>query len=421
MRDIGLALILCVVLPMAFRRPWFGALAWVWISVLSPHRMTYGFMYDAPVAQLIALACMLGLVFSKEHRRVPMAPPVVWMILFTVWMVITFPFSLLGASENWPQLDKVLKVMLMNLVVLAPLYTRKHVDQLIAVFALSLAFFGTKGGVFAIATGGNFQVRGGGGFIEPNNELALALVTGIPLVYYLSLRVAKAWQRWGLLMVIFLMSVAAIASQSRGALLAIAAMTGAFILRSPSRIRLIIPIVLTAVFILAFMPDKYWDRIETINTYQSDASAMGRINAWMMAWNIATSNFFGGGFSLEVQSIFDRYAPDPSFIAVAHSNYFQVLGQHGFVGLILYLGIWISMYRSCLWIYKNSNEARDKQLARMIEISMAGFFVGGAFLNLAFWDGPYYVMIAVVILRYKILSAKTVQGGAGPKLPPAVV
>ena len=63
---------------------------------------------------------------------------------------------------------------------------------------------------------------------------------------------------------------------------------------------------------------------------------MGRINAWTMALNLAKDNFFGGGFSIYESAVFARYAPDPEARA-AHSIYFQVLGEHGFVGLFLFL------------------------------------------------------------------------------------
>jgi putative inorganic carbon (HCO3(-)) transporter len=405
MRDIALALLLAGVIPASFMRPWFGALAWVWISIMNPHKLAYGFMWSAPLAQLIALAMIAGLFFRRDHRGFPMAAPMVWMILFTLWMCITFPFSLVDTSANWEQLNKILKIMLMNAVVLIPLHTRRHVDLLIGAMALSIAFYGAKGGLFAIATGANYHVVGPEStFIGPNNEIGLAIVMTIPLLYYLSLRAEKWWVRWAVWIGIFLSSIGAVATQSRGALLAIAAMAGVLFLRSQQRWRLILPILLTSAFILAFMPDKWFARMETIQDHKSDASAMGRIYAWILAWNVARNHFFGGGFTLETEDLFERYSPSYEFVAVAHSLYFQVLGHHGFVGLFLYLGMGWSTLRTCWWIHANSSAPEDKQLARLAEVSFVGFGVGGAFLSLAYFDGPYYLMVALVVLRYKVLG-----------------
>lgn len=198
--------------------------------------------------------------------------------------------------------------------------------------------------------------------------------------------------------------VAALGTQSRGGLLGVLGMTIAFVLRSQRRARLIVPIIALMFFTMAFMPDSWWDRMETIATYKEDESAMGRINAWIVAYRVASDHFFGGGFYLEAPTIFDRYAPNPEFIAVAHSIYFQVLGQHGYVGLLLYLAFWFSTWRTCRWIARNSSSFEDQALARMIEVSFAGFAVGGAFLNLAYFDGPYYLMAALVIVRYKLMN-----------------
>jgi len=198
--------------------------------------------------------------------------------------------------------------------------------------------------------------------------------------------------------------IAALGSQSRGGLLGVLGMCFAFLARSQRRMRFVLPIIGLAVFVIAFMPESWWERMHTIRNYEEDQSAMGRINAWTLAWNVATHNFFGGGFYLESPEVFGAYAPDPSFIAVAHSIYFQVLGQHGFVGLALFVALWVSAWRCCRWIARNSDSAADQTLARMIEISFAGYAVGGAFLNLAYFDGPYYLMAALVIVRYKILN-----------------
>lgn len=419
MRDIALALVLAVLIVMALKRPWIGALAWVWVSSMSPHQMAYGFMLHAPVAQMVALALLCGLLFSKDHKSFPDALPIKLMITFTVWMCITFPFSIVSSSENYDQLEKVLKIMLLNLIIIIPLHTRKHVDYLLATVAASIGFFGVKGGVFSLATGGVHQVRGGGGFIEPNNELALALIMTIPLILYFALSAERRAVRYALFGAIFLSSVAAVSSQSRGALVAILAMWVAFMFRSTNRLRIFLPTVLTAVFIAAFMPESWWERMQTISTYDEDASALGRLNAWQVAWNVATHHFFGGGFYLEDPSVFNQFAPNPGFIAVAHSIYFQVLGHHGFVGLAIYLSMWFVTLRTCSWIYKNSTSMADKQLARMAEISLVGFATGGAFLSLAYYDAPYYIMIALVILRYKVMQNKPMTGVSKHSARPA--
>lgn len=404
MRDIILAGVLGVLAPLGLLHPWMGVMLWCWVSLMSPHRMTYGFMYDAPVAMITGVVTLLGLLLSRDPKKLPLAAPLVWLALFAVWIVVCYPFSIVPTSYNIDQVDKVLKIYLFTFIAVAVLWTRKQVDVLIAVCALSIAFFGVKGGVFTILTGGAYRVRGDGGFIAGNNEIALAMIMIIPLLYYFVVTQTNVWVKRALWLSMLLTAVAVLGTQSRGGLLGILGMTTAFIARSQHRARLIVPILLVTMFVIAFMPESWWERMETIGNYKEDESAMGRINAWIVAWNVARDHFFGGGFYLESPTIFDRYAPNPEFIAVAHSIYFQVLGQHGFVGLALYLCFWISTWRTCRWLARHAKSFEDQVLARMCEVSFVGFAVGGAFLNLAYFDGPYYLMAALVVMRYKLFK-----------------
>jgi putative inorganic carbon (HCO3(-)) transporter len=153
--------------------------------------------------------------------------------------------------------------------------------------------------------------------------------------------------------------------------------------------------------LLSFMPEQWWDRMGTIKTYDDDSSAGGRINAWWMAWNLAKDNFFGGGFMVSKAELFARYAPDPLDVHAAHSIYFMVLGEQGFIGLFLFLAIWILVWRSA---GRLRNEGRKQpqtmwlsHLGGMCQVSLAGYAVGGAFLSLSYYDLPYNVLVLVVL------------------------
>lgn len=174
-------------------------------------------------------------------------------------------------------------------------------------------------------------------------------------------------------------------------------------LKSKEKMKLGLLMALATPVLLALMPSKWFDRMDTINEYQEDASAMGRVNAWKMATNLASDRVTGGGFEIYDAGVFARYAPNPQDIHAAHSIYFQVLGEHGFPGLALYLALGITTWRSASAIVRHSLPYADLKwaadLARMIQVSLLGFAVGGAFLSLAYFDVPYYLMAAVVATR----------------------
>ena len=93
------------------------------------------------------------------------------------------------SAAAWEQMSKVSKIFLMIFVSMMLINTRERLIQLVWVIALSIGFFGVKGGIFTITTGGGFRVQGpAGSFIAGNNEMGLALAMTVPLLYYLSRR-----------------------------------------------------------------------------------------------------------------------------------------------------------------------------------------------------------------------------------------
>jgi putative inorganic carbon (hco3(-)) transporter len=149
------------------------------------------------------------------------------------------------------------------------------------------------------------------------------------------------------------------------------------------------------------MPQEWYDRMYTIKTYQEDASALGRINAWHTAFNVAKDRVTGGGFEMFRPPTFRQYAPEPFRVHDVHSIYFEVMGEHGFIGfgmfILLAVFTWLranQVIREC----KNDPERKwAADLAAMIQVSLVGYGAGGAFLGLAYFDLTYHLMIILVL------------------------
>jgi probable O-glycosylation ligase (exosortase A-associated) len=399
MRDIVLSMLILGLLPMAARRTWVGVLLWTWLSIMSPHRLTFGFAYSMPWAQMAAVATFISLFVDRERLKMAWTAPVISLMLFIVWVCITTFFSL-HMEPSLVQLEKVLKIQLFTLIAFAAIRDRRHIELFVWVNALSIGFYGFKGGLFVIRSGGGERVWGPpGSFIEGNNEVGLAIIMVIPLLYFLRQFAKSRWVRHGLLLVMLLGAVAAIGTYSRGAFLAIVAMGALLWWRAPKRVASGVIIVAVTGAVLAFMPAQWEARMGTIETYEQDGSAMGRINAWTMAFNLANDRFLGAGFETGSQDLFEKYAPIPQARA-AHSIYFQVLGEHGWLGLILFVSIGFFGFLMAARLRRRARNIREAQwiygLAGMLQVSMVGYAVGGAFLSLAYFDLPYNVLVILV-------------------------
>src|SRR5208282_1672716 len=122
-------------------------------------------------------------------------------------------------------MNEVWKILLMLFVTMMLMQSKQRINQLVWVIAMSLAFYGVKGGIFTIINGGVYHVRGPeGSFIGGDNEMGLALIMTIPLLRYLQIITRNIWLRAFLAAAMILCAIATVGSQSRGALLGLCAM-----------------------------------------------------------------------------------------------------------------------------------------------------------------------------------------------------
>ncbi|WP_345794448.1 putative O-glycosylation ligase, exosortase A system-associated [Thauera sp. JM12B12] len=412
MRDLLVTGIVLGALPFIFRNAWIGVLLWTWLSLMNPHKLAWGFATNAPFAALAAGVTLIGLVTTKGPVSLPKSSVIYFLIAFILWMGLTTAFSIYP-ELSLEQYIKVLKIQLMTLVALALLHEKKHIQLFVWVNVLSIGFFGVKGGIYTIQTAGGGRVWGPGGFIGGNNEIGLAMLITIPLMYYLYLTSDAKWIKRGLMAAMLLTAVAVLGTQSRGAFLAIAAMGFVLWLRSPHKANSAFFIVVIAAVLLAFMPDSWFERMGTIRTYQEDGSAMGRITAWKMTFNLANDLFFGGGFYIYTPFVYALYQPDFVKSVVAHSIYFSVLGEHGWVGLGLFLTIWFLVWRDAASLRKRVKGVDDllwvHHLAGMCQVALVGYLVGGAFLSLAYYDYPYNLLVIIAVTQRWLLAHTQVQ------------
>ncbi len=403
MRDLIITMIVMAGALMALSRPHIGLYLWSWLSYMNPHRFSWGFAYSMPFVQVAAITTLVGMFFSGHKVRLPRSPLVWVWAAFVAWQVVT-TFAAIDYDISHEGMVQSLKIQAMILATLLIIQTRQQLDGLVWVIALSIGFFGIKGGVFTILTGGQFRVWGPPeSFIEGNNEIALALIIILPLLRYLQMEAKSVWVRRALIAAMLLCSASIVASYSRGAFLAGSAMTLFLILKSSRRVPLLLGVLVVIPLMLSMMPKQWFERMSTIENYQEDGSAMGRINAWYFAINLANDHpITGGGFRTFRKSLFLIYAPDPEDFHDAHSIYFEVLGEQGYVGLFLFLSIWLGTWLKASRIIRRTREDPGLDwagnLASMCQVALVGYGTGGAFLGLAYFDLPYHIMAMIIVL-----------------------
>lgn len=418
MRDILLITFIVGSLPIAIARPWMGVLLWSWVGLMNPHKLAWGMAHDMPIALMVGLATLAGLVITQDRKPIPWNFQLVLVAILFCYFTFTTFFAW-APIQAWVQWDKVAKILLMVFVTTKLIYTRERIHWLLMVIALSIGFYGFKGGIFTITSGGIHRVEGPAAtFIGENTFLGVGLIMALPLLIFLAREEARPWLRKLLYVTSGLTFISIIFTYSRGALVGLAAIVPLLFLKSKHKIWVVIVLLPLAYFAKDLIPETLYKRAETIQTFEQDRSAMQRIRAWEVAWNLAKDKpFTGGGFEFESGSpqLWFSYA-DPKYeylgndTQAAHSIYFQVLGQHGLFAFALYLALLfstlISLQGTKKKALKDPSTAWIGNYATAVQIGLVGYMTAGAFLNLAYFDLLYVFVSLTAILYRELASAK---------------
>lgn len=430
MRDFILLIIFIGLIPFIFVRPWTGVLVWSWIGYMNPHKLGWGFTHSLPVAMVFGGLTIVTMFMTKEKKGIPLTRETVLLFLLCILFTITTFFAWVP-DDAWAQWDKVMKIFLFTFVTMMLIYGRERIRALVVVIALSLGFFGVKGGIFVLTTGGHNQVLGPpGSFIGGNTSLGLALVMVLPLIVMLAKQADKKWLKRAGYAAALLTIGATVFTYSRGALLGLAATLPFIFLTARKKLLVLLLIVPLAWVGPSLVPKKLLHKESTISTYHEDNSAMQRIQAWSVAWNVALhSPLVGGGFKLENTSN-DRWLRYASFLGdwdnrarAAHSIYFQMLGEQGFTGLILFLLLLFYSFRTLAKVKKEAKSSDSHawmgDYASALQIGLLGYAVSGAFLSLAYFDLFYAYVALAVIMRRELALQATAKSDVWARVMPA--
>ena len=405
MRALVLYIIVFSLLPYCFTKPWIGILLFSWLSYMNPHRYAW---VEFPFAEIIAIATLAGYLFTKDKDKFHMEREMVFILI--LWILFTLNcFTAFNPNQAWLTLQTTSKVLLMTFLTLPLINNKDKLRYLVLVIGFSLGLLGLKGAVFSILTGGVHNVRGpDNSFISGEGDFALALNMILPILFFQARNESKKWLKLSLYACFLGSIISIIFTFRRGGFLALAVVIFLLLLKSNRRIIagiLVAAAILSAPYIIT---DKWFNRMDTIETYEEDASAMGRINAWRLAWNAALDNpLTGTGFKGLDWGAGARYlyAPDNNgpIAGGIHSIYFEMLGEQGFIAFSIYilllLSILVSMQK-LKWKFKNIKSCSwICNYADMLQVSILAYMAGGVFLGRAYFDLFYHLVIIGVLVK----------------------
>lgn len=441
MRDLLFLSLLPVMLYMMAKRPFIGLGMWIWTAMFFPNAWLYGAASGLRYNLIFTGVAILSYVLLRDKPKVRMGSIGLLVMLFFFWTTVSTAMTIGIPEVAWEIWIRFFKVIALFVFVILVVDKKLHVDFFLWCVVLSIGFYGALEALKYIASGGGHMIAGFAGHVlGDRNELALAFVMTLPLCSYLLGEYGKTSKLvgFGLIGVMGLLIAAVIGTQSRGGFIALLGLGGYHFLKSKRKLPLGIFIAIVGVALSSIVSEDWVSRMDSIGEASEDASFMGRVVAWKQSFIMAAQNpFFGGGFkSLETMTVWARLSqdflaynffysgdalPDSTFARAAHSVYFQVLGEHGFGGLAIYLTLLLTAFRKVRQVAsvgrKQGAPTWIINFAVSLQLCLFVFCVGGAALSFAYFELIFAVFGLIVVLHFRILPAALATAKVETQLP----
>lgn len=356
------------------------------------------------IPQLLALASLAGLSWQLWLKR----ETIIWQhlhtqfVIFTLWVLISCILAS-NRGEAFANFNgNFIKIFIMVFAI-SWLPTRLKQLKVIPVLLLFsglviglLALYNKANGI-GLVEGTRVTIgRDIGSMLGDPNDLALVLQFPVSFALAYSFYGHK-WQRALTMIILVILIMSVLATQSRGGLLGIACVIFAMtLLRSRS---ILLPAIISGIGLLALVLLAGISDRASGGAAESgiDESAMGRLYAWQAAINMAISNPFTGVGLNNFYYNYYFYSPhwDGKNHAV-HSTWLQITAETGFAGLVLFLLLVTGALRVSYQLLKRLENSEMKPLAQGLWLGMLSFCVSGTFLTQG-TTWPLYILIGLLL------------------------
>jgi probable O-glycosylation ligase (exosortase A-associated) len=419
MLDIGLLAFVALFLALGLKRPFIWVLAYLYIDAVAPQKIGWTLVKLLPLSLIAFVAAFAGWIFldRKQGTRFTLRQGLIAILLVYCAYTTTIADFPVEALAKW---DWVWKALLFAMFLPLTLRTRLRLEATALILVLALGTIVINGGIKTILGGGGYGtlallVRENAGLYE-GSILSTAAVSTIPLALWLARHgtiFKPDWRVWTFTFgLIFASLLIPIGEAARTGLLC-AGLLAVLMLRSAKRRFLYGSLgALALVLAVPFLPKSYLDRMGTIAEHSEDQSASTRVAVWLWTLDYVKTHPFGGGFDAYRSNSFTYRMPQitgtPPNTQVTykivtdkarayHSSYFEMLGEQGWPGLILWLwlqllGVW--QMERIRWRFKRTEEGTASWqwgMATALQQSQLTYLLGAAFVGIAYQ--PYMFML----------------------------
>ncbi len=431
MRDLGLLAFIAALLVLGLKRPFLFTLAYIYVDTVSPQRLSYFLLNSIPLSMIVAAAAFGGWLLFDRKTGTKLTVRQGLMAVLLCYCLYTTSFAAFQI-EAWDKWDWASKALAFALFLPLTLRTRLRLEAAILFLVLSCASIIITGGLKTVMSGGgygvlNLMVDNNSGLYESSTISTIAIGI-IPIILWLA-RYGTIYRSdwrvktfaWALIFACLLMPIG---TEARTGLVCIAVL-GVLMLRDVKRRFLYLAgAALIGAASIPFLPASFTGRMATIQGYQADQSAGTRLAVWAWTLDYVQDHPLGGGFGayhgnqIQVTTVESRESggvqivtaqTEPDEGRAYHSSYFEMLGEQGYPGLLLFLlihGIGLSRMEILRRRYRHSG-ADDKwisPLATALQHFQIIYLIGSVFVAIAYQ--PFVWLMVAVQIGFDVLVTR---------------
>jgi len=408
-------------LAAGVRRPFLFVLAYAYIDVVAPQKVTWGFLAHVPVSLIAFICAVTAWAVAENKDGIRFSPRQFVLLMLLVYCGLTtrsadFPEE---AFEKW---GWVWKALVFAMFLPLTLRTRLRIEAFALFMVLSVGVIVIGGGIKTLAGGGGYGelkllVNDNQGLYE-GSIISTVAVCVMPLALWLARHgtiFRPSWLVWLFAMgICFACLLMPVGTQARTGLVC-AAVLGMLMLRtSKKRFTYIAVIAALGLVAVPLLPQSFTERMSTIGNHQSDQSASTRVAVWKWTIEFAKTHPFGGGFNAYLQNAVsydtvkaEKAGDNNTAIETErivekgrayHSSYFEMLGEQGYPGL----GLWLLLHLMGVVHMEliRRRFAKDPPaelawvtpLADALQQAQIVYLFGGAFVGIAFQPFCYMLV-----------------------------
>lgn len=419
MLNLALTGFFVALILMGMRRPFIWVLCYLYVDIVAPQLISWGFLTRLPTSLIAFSAAFLGWLLFDDKRDSRFNWRQGLLVILLIYCGIT-TYTATYPVEALTKWGWVWKALVFAIFLPLTLRTRLRIEAVALAMVLSASALIIDGGIKTAMGGGGYGalrifVENNTGLYE-GSILSCVAIALIPVALWLAKYgtiFPPDWRVWTFTAaLIFACSLIPVGTQARTGLVCLGVLCVLYLRTAKHRFLISAGMGLALVIAVPFLPASFLTRMNTIEDHKSDQSASTRIGVWKWTIGYAKSHPFGGGFEVYMSSRveYDTVSTqtDGGISTITnqhiveegrafHSSYFEMLGEQGYPGLAVWLLLQVSgliqmeLVRRKWKKRTGPEEAWAAPLAVALQLAQVVYLIGSAFVGIAFQ--PFILML----------------------------